>query len=218
MFEGFTADTYRFLFEIGFQNNKEFFQANRARYEREVKIPLQKLALELLPGMLEIDPDFDQRVGCIVSRIRRDTRFSRDKSLYRDHAWLAFRRPGHRLSEGMSLYFEITPDFYGYGMGMYAPDASLMRECRGRILASPDRFLRISDDLAEQFALEGDCFKRDRFPAETPPLRPYLNRKNLGWHFESPALTRTMTSDLSEELRASFARLAPMYRLLNGLG
>lgn len=217
MFEGFTADAFRFLFEIGLQNNKDFFEANRARHEKEVKVPLQKLALELLPGMLDIDPEFDRRVGCIVSRIRRDTRFSRDKSPYRNHAWLAFRRPGRRLSEGTSLYFEITPDYYGYGMGMYAPDTALMREFRERILAAPDRFLRLADRLTKQFQPEGDSFKRNRFSAELPALQPYLNRKSLGWHFESAALTRTMTPDLTQELRASFAVLGPMYRLLNGL-
>ena len=79
-FQGLSEDTYRFFWEIAFQNNREFFEANRERYKRVVQEPLFLLAEELLPTALEIDPGFSPKLSNIVSRIRRDTRYTRDKS------------------------------------------------------------------------------------------------------------------------------------------
>lgn len=47
--------------------------------------PLQNLILDMSLFMLTIDPDFEisPAVGKTISRIYRDTRFSRDKSPYR---------------------------------------------------------------------------------------------------------------------------------------
>ncbi len=128
-FQGFNEDTYKFLLELAFQNNKPFFEANRARYKANVQAPMRAMAEDLLPLALSIDPGFNTRMTSILSRIHRDTRYSRDKRPYRDHAWLSFRRPGHRISESISLYFEITPQGYGYGLGMYGGDPSPWRPC-----------------------------------------------------------------------------------------
>jgi uncharacterized protein (DUF2461 family) len=53
---------------------------------------MKELALLLTPAALEIDPDFNTRATSVVSRIRRDTRYSHDKTMYRDHVWLGYRR------------------------------------------------------------------------------------------------------------------------------
>ena len=45
------------------------------------------------------------RPNRIVSRINRDVRFSRDKSPYRDHIWLSFRRPGEEGKNRIGAYF-----------------------------------------------------------------------------------------------------------------
>lgn len=216
-FTGFTPDAFVFLLELRFNNNREFFEANRARYEGTVKRPMQALAAALLPAALRIDGEFDRRMGCILSRIRRDTRFSKDKSPYRNHAWLAFRRPGRRISEGMTLYFEISPEEYGYGMGMYAPDTALMKGYRERILARPARFLELHAALEEAgMALVGESYRRERFPDAPEAIRPTLNRRNLSWSFTCPDLRPTMSPALTEELIHAMERMGPMYRFLHG--
>ena len=217
-FTGFSPDTYRFLMEIRFNNNREFFEENRARYERVLKQPMQAMAATLLPAALAVDGEFDQRIGCIVSRIRRDTRFSKDKSLYRDHAWLGFRRPGRRISEGMTMYFEITPDNYGYGIGMYAADPSLMKEYRSKILARPSKFLELERRLEKAgFLLEGESFCRDRFPEANPQVKPFLNRKRLSWCYECEKLENTMDIALLDEVRHALALMGPLYQFLHGM-
>ena len=73
-FQGLTEDTYNFFWEIAFQNNQSFFNANRERYKNSVQLPLLQLASELAPSALDIDPAFQVRPSSAVSRIRRDTR------------------------------------------------------------------------------------------------------------------------------------------------
>jgi uncharacterized protein (TIGR02453 family) len=214
-FQGFTQDAFRFFMEIAFSNNREFYEANKERYRKTVLEPMRALASELLPEALEIDPEFDTRLGSIVSRIRRDTRFSKDKSMYRDHSWLGFRRPGKRISESFTLYFEVTTSGYGYGMGMYSPDPSLMKPMRARMLAEPARFLDMARALEEKgFAAEGELYKRDMFPEAPEELKRYLNLKGIGWHFFTEKLAKSMTPELTAELKGAFAALKPMYRFL----
>ena len=84
IFDGFSAETFRFLLEIGFNNNADWFEANRKRYEQFVRDPMRRLAAALMPTALDIDGNFNPSINASVSRIRRDTRFTKDKSPYRD--------------------------------------------------------------------------------------------------------------------------------------
>lgn len=45
IFNGFSAETFRFLLEIGFNNNADWFEANRKRYEQFVRDPMRRLPL-----------------------------------------------------------------------------------------------------------------------------------------------------------------------------
>lgn len=213
-FEGFNEDTYKFLLELAFNNNKAFFEANRGRYKQNVQEPLRALAEDLMPTALAIDPDFNPRMTSILSRIYRDTRFTKDKHPYRDHAWLGFRRPGQRISESVTLYFEITPQGYGYGMGMYGGNLEKMGELRKRVLADPAGFLELARrPCMAPYALEGPAYKRDRTPAGTPEaLKPFLNRKGLSWCYFCERLTPTLKPSLFQEVKAAFEGLGPLYR------
>ena len=54
IFNGFSAETFRFLLEIGFNNNADWFEANRKRYEQFVRDPMRRLAAALMPTALLI--------------------------------------------------------------------------------------------------------------------------------------------------------------------
>ena len=218
-FQGLSEDTYRFFWEIAFQNNREFFEANRERYKRVVQEPLFLLAEELLPTALEIDPGFSPKLSNIVSRIRRDTRYTRDKSPYRDHAWLGFRPPMQRVSECFVIYAEFERDAYGYGMGMYTADSARMRQFRERMLARPEQFLSLVGDPAftQRFALVSEAFKRPRFAGANEALQPWLNLRRLSFQFSSPELSRTLRPEIADEIREGMLLLKPLYRFLMGL-
>lgn len=218
-FYGCPEDMYTFFWEIAFQNHREFFEANRERYKRSVQQPMLALVELLLPTALAINPSFNPRPASIVSRIRRDTRYTKDKSPYRDHAWIAFKPADKRASECFVVYVEFEREHYGYGMGMYAPDAKLMNTMRARILAQPRKFLSLIKEprFAERFSVVGELYKRPKFADCDPELSTWLNRKSLSFCFSSPALSRTYSPEIADEIIESLELIKPVYRFLMGL-
>ena len=193
--------------------------ANRARYKKEVQHPLLELAAALMPTVLQIDPEVDQRPGAVVSRINRDTRFTKDKSPYRDHAWLGFRHPGTYIGESFVIYAEFQRESYGYGMGMWTGNPEMMGRIRANILSAPDRFLELvnREAFARRFTLQGDRYKKLRYPNADQQLEAYLNMKGLSFCFSSTELSNTLGPQIYEEIRDAFLLLKPLYRLLMGL-
>ncbi|HOF99764.1 MAG: hypothetical protein BWY35_01219 [Firmicutes bacterium ADurb.Bin248] len=217
-FSGFTPDAFKFFLELGFNNEKAFFDANRERCRRVVQQPMRALANDLIPAALEMNPDFDTRMSVLVSRMNRDTRFSKNKLPYRDHGWIGFKPAESRTSESFCVYFEIEPGGYGYGMGMYDANPALMKPFRERALANPQKLLDLSAPLlARGFEVRGELFKKDRFPAAPEAVKPYLNRKGVSWCFFSKDIEKTFSREIFDETREAFVLMKPLYRFVMGL-
>ena len=219
MFKGLNEDTYQFFWEIAFNNEQSFYEANKDRYKKNVYEPLKELAITITPAAQEIDKDFNVRPAAVISRIRRDTRYTHDKTMFRDHAWLGFRHPGGMLSESLVVYAEFEREGYGYGMGMYGANPALMREIRPHILAKPEQFLALVNDpgFTKRFEVTGDLYKRPRFTDAPEGVLPYINRKGLSFCFSSPNLKKTLSPEIADEIIEGFQLLKPVYRLLMGL-
>ena len=216
-FKGFNEESFRFLTELGFNNNKTFFEANKQRYIDHVKTPMTALAEAIMPTMLHIDPDFNPKLSQVVSRIYRDARRTHGIDPYRNHAWLGFKHPQANVSDAFSMFFEIEPTGYGYGMGCYAPTAAVMRPIHERILADPARFLSLAHAPGmERFALEGELYKKDRCPQADEALKPYLNRRSLSWCFYSGELGRLTDGEaFLQELKTAMLDLAALYQYMS---
>lgn len=218
-FSGFYRETFEFLFEIAFNNNVEWFNENKARYERFVKAPLRHLASELMEDALKVDPNFSPNLNTSVSRIRRDTRFTYDKSPFRSHMWIGFRYPKTRISESSMIYFEITPDGYSYGFGLYSASTEFMTAYRKRLLSDPQGFLKLARTLKKQgYSLDAESYKRDRFPDAPEELKPYLNVKYFGWGKRFSGVKELIEpSDIEQRLRAEMKVMKPMYELIRSV-
>lgn len=120
-FKGFSPEALHFLIDIRTNNSKAWYEEHKPDYRQLLLIPFQNLVSDLSGSMLNIDPQFitTPAVDKTISRIYRDTRFSKDKSLYRDSMWLTFKRPITDWKEVPAYFFEITPQNYRYGMGFY---------------------------------------------------------------------------------------------------
>jgi uncharacterized protein (DUF2461 family) len=92
-FKGFSPKTLKFLRGLKANNSKAWFQAHRADYEEYALQPLRYLVTDLGDFMLDIDPYFEitPSVNKTISRIYRDTRFSKDKSPFRSTVWFTFK-------------------------------------------------------------------------------------------------------------------------------
>jgi len=144
LFRGFSAKTPLFFQDLSENNKKSWFEIHRPTYERDVLEPLSSFAAHLSGWMISVDPDFEVRpvVGRTISRIFRDTRFSRDKSPLRPFMWIVFKRPKWERGSTPGFFFEIHASWFRYGMGMYAASRSTMDQFRERVDKDPKAFLR----------------------------------------------------------------------------
>ena len=171
MFSGFTDETVQFFLDLKFHNNSEYFHMNHERYVEVVQEPFYKLINELAPDMLRIDPMMEVRPHKCLSRIHRDTRFSKDKSPYRDHLWFLFRRAAEPREKSLFYFFEFGPDRLDWGTGIWGENRELMDLFRKRIRANPDGTMALLRDLdleKRKLYLGGNCFKRMDVPADLP--------------------------------------------------
>ena len=165
-FQGFSRETLAFLRENRRRNSKSWFEEHRHAYERHLLGPMRALAVDLTPLMAQIDPEIETRPHRVVSRIHRDTRFSKDKSLYKLSMWLAFKRPVERWHGLPAYYFELFPDGYRFGMGFYEISRDTMDKVRRAVREKP---ALVREELAvlrklPGMHLAGESYKR-------PPCR-----------------------------------------------
>src|SRR5438046_1555653 len=91
----FTRETFQFFKDLGRHNHKEWMDRNRDRYQASLVQPFRRLLEETASAVLKLDSRFDTsgRTGANFSRINRDIRFAKDKTLYKTHMYLKFSVP-----------------------------------------------------------------------------------------------------------------------------
>src|SRR5258708_18717867 len=114
----FTREIFRFFKELGRNNRKVWMDANRERYRQVVVQPFRHLLEELAPAVLQLDSRFDTsgRTGTNFSRINRDIRFAKDKTLYKTQMYLKVSVPAPAKRETGQLYVGLTADTVTAGL------------------------------------------------------------------------------------------------------
>ena len=124
----FTPVLFEFLSDLSENNNREWFQANKDRYERDVRDRLVQFVADFDSRLTEISPHMvaDPRPsGGSVFRIYRDVRFSKDKSPYKTNAAIHFRHEVGRKVHGPGFYLHLQPGSVFTGAGIWRPDYAL---------------------------------------------------------------------------------------------
>ncbi len=117
----FSKDTFQFFRDLGKHNKKEWMDAHRDRYQSAVVQPLKKLLEEMGPMVLQLDSRFETtgRRGANFSRINRDIRFAKDKTLYHTHMYLKFAASLGTDLESGELYAGVSEKTATAGFRIY---------------------------------------------------------------------------------------------------
>lgn len=220
-FTGIPPEAPAFLAELAANNETAWFNDHKEAYRELIQTPLRHLLAALAPAMLGIDSGFDTNpMGAAVSRIRRDVRFSRDKSPYRIKQWISFKRPGEGWQDRPCFFLGFTPGGYRYGMGYYAASPATMGAIRTAMAARPHVFAEAMIQAAEAgFTLLGESYRRPRLPkaaADIPDgLLPWFGLKSGFVCRERPLEPLFHSPALADEVGARLQRLAPLYHLLS---
>lgn len=218
MFSGFPREMPAFFAALRFNNNRTFFEENRAIYERAVRDPLIALSEALAPTARELDPLLDTRPGRSVSRIYRDVRFRKDKSPYRDYMWIGYRRTGETCEDTCGFYFDLSDTSANWGCGYYHAQQGAMRRLREIILQKPESVQKIVEKagFAAEFELMGDAYVRQHQPPEGMPasLAMLYQKKNIYAEHHMRDLELLHSPELADHICEGFRTLAPFYGLL----
>lgn len=212
-FDGFTKEALIFLLENKINNNKEWYGNHKDIYKKLVYNPFTELIKELTPAILEIDSKIITVPSKIISRVRRDTRFTKDKSLYRDNVWIVFLRDKSKMAASPCYWFEIGQQGSSYGVGYYSADSASIANMRELIIKRHPAFLSALACYESQieFTIGGEMFKRTRYPGQPENIQSWLNRKNIYFECIQNNHNLAFSNKLPEALKNGFFKLKPIY-------
>jgi uncharacterized protein (TIGR02453 family) len=184
----FSQETFRFFRDLGRNNKKIWMDANRERYQAAVVQPFRRLLEELAPVVLELDERFDTtgRTGANFSRINRDIRFAKDKTLYKTQMYLKFQQPLPGDRESGQLYVGLSTDAVTAGFRVYAgpkrKESTLAMVAEPRVLAQPKWVAAQKRRLGRKYdsywytTEKGEWTKHDGWPVQVEDWK-----KIQGW-------------------------------------
>ena len=170
--------TFDFFRQLEKNNKKVWMDTNRERYQASLVQPLRRLLEELTPSVLELDERFDVsgRTGANFSRINRDIRFAKDKTLYKTQMYLKFQVPSPRDGETGQLYVGFSADTVTAGFRMYSggkrKESVIALIAKPRVLANPKWVAQQKKRLAKKYESywytteKGQWTKHEGWPTE----------------------------------------------------
>jgi len=163
-FKSFRPTLTQFLDELAKNNNRDWFQQSKERYEDEVVDPVLDFIRAMQPHLMEISPYLmaeAKRAGGSMFRIYRDTRFSKDKTPYKTHVGIRFPHREFKQHAGPGVYLHLSPQDVYLAVGVWHPETPALAKIRKSIDQDPETWLRVRDqkEFRKLFELSGDSLK-----------------------------------------------------------
>ena len=160
----FGMDLFAFLNELQANNNRPWFNANKARYAASVRAPALEFIRNMAPRIRRVSKHLtadDRGVGGSLMRVHRDIRFSPDKTPYKTNVGIQFRHSAGRDVHAPGLYVHIEPDDVFVAMGMWRPEPAAQRRIRAKLHTEQGRWRRLinAKRFREHFTLAGGTLK-----------------------------------------------------------
>lgn len=147
-----------FLADLAVNNNREWFNANKERY-----VKANEAADRFTQAMLDTLSELDPLCGVLTPascryRIYRDTRFSNDKTPYKDHIGIYINPPGGKKSIRGGYYIHLQPRNCFVAGGIWCPDSKLLKRLREGIYDNVEEYLEIIEgrDFRKYFTTVGE--------------------------------------------------------------
>ncbi len=218
-YAGFNESTIRFLRELQRNNDREWFKANKARYEEQVLDVALRFIQSMQEPLAKIAPHFvaaPTRVGGSLMRVYRDTRFSKNKLPYKTNIGIQFRHERAKDVHSPGYYVHIEPGDVFLGAGMWRPDAEPLLAIRRRIADKPAEWQRTISDKAfrRHFHLGGESLQRPPrgFDAELPHIDDIKRKSFIAVKEMAPEAC--LNPRFQQQVETAFKAATPYMRFL----
>ncbi len=214
----FTSEYEAFFKELKEHNDRDWFNAEKKRYEKHVKKPFEQFVGDMILRMQEVDPECKIAPKDAIFRIYRDTRFSKDKTPYKTQMSAVIGRGGRKETSLSGMYVELGDQHLRMYGGVYQPDKEQLHSIRQEILYNMDEFSDLLDDknFKKLFGeIRGE--KNKRLPAdfaEAMEEQPLIANKQF--YYFAQLDSALITSDkLIDKLFDAFEKSLPMRQFLH---
>jgi uncharacterized protein (TIGR02453 family) len=181
-----TKETLDFFNEIQQNNNKDWFEKNKRKWEN-IKINHAQFMEELQSEILKIEQILPKEGKKYVSRINRDFRFTQDKSPYRNHIFSLIDR--HMEEAKPRFYIQIQPNGSFVATGVWQPDSNTLKKVRQEIDFNSSEFNKIINKLSfktifgevdgEKLVRPPQGYSTDNVNIELLKLKQYVVRRSF---------------------------------------
>lgn len=192
----FAPDFLQFFKELAANNNKEWFDANRKRYETTVKKPMEVFVGDALKELYK-DKKLEVKPSECIFRINRDIRFAKDKAPYKLFTSAVISAEGKSTHGTGGIYVELGPEKLAFAGGAYQPEKDALLDIREAIAKNPKALMKAVKD--KSFAKHWGDIQGERnkvLPAEFKEVVeecPYIANKQLYYWVELDS--KIITSD-----------------------
>lgn len=216
-FPGFPPEGIEFFAKLMRNNRREWFQPRKETFETQLKQPMRELVQALNGALKGFAPEYVTDPDKAIYRIYRDTRFSKDKTPYKDHVAASFFRRGSTGHGSGGFYCAVSNKEVAVGGGIYMPEPETLLAIRHHIAHHQEELRRILRAKAVRTLL-GDLYGEQltRVPKGWPqdhPAADLLRFKRFILYVELPAELAT-SRDLYPEIVKRFRALAPFLAFL----
>ena len=215
----FTQATFRFLKDLEVNNNREWFNENKARYDNAFKEPALDFIEDFAAPLAKISKHFvadPSLQGGSLFRIYRDTRFSKDKTPYKTNTGVHFRHFMAKDAHAPGFYLHIQPGENFMGVGLWRPETKVAYAIREHIDQNQAEWKKATRGkrFTDVYALGGDSLTRP--PKGFDPDHPLIDDLKRKDFIASTQLTqKSVTSgDFLKTFDSNCKRAVPLMKFL----
>ena len=217
-FPGFSDQALAFLADLEQNNTREWFHPRKEQFEALLRNPMLELAEALNAALARFAPEYVTDPKKAVMRIYRDTRFSANKTPYKNHVAASFGRQNLKESGGAAFYCSLNHRAVEVAGGLHHPPKEILMAVRSQLAEGAEDFQKLVKNRKLQNrmgALQGG--ELSRAPKGFDPEHPAINLiKKKSWVFFVQLEPQMATSPrLLHEIESRFEVLAPVLEYLN---
>jgi uncharacterized protein (TIGR02453 family) len=214
----FSPEALKFLRGLARNNHREWFNARKPIYERELKTPMLALIDEINGELADFAPQHIRPAHKCMFRIYRDTRFSADKSPYKKQISAWFARQGLEKKSGGGFYFHLSGKELTIAAGVYMPEREQLLAIRNYLLEHYAEYRQlIRARQLKRLMGEFDGLRLHRPPRGFPKNHPAMDLiacRQWGVAATLPPET-ALKPTLRKEIVSRFRAATPMVEFLN---
>ena len=212
----FSEATLKFLAALTRNNTREWFDARKEDYKRQVREPMLELVRELNTKIHGFAPEYAVEPERSVFRVYRDVRFSKDKRPYKTNIGALFWHRATGKNSGAAFYVSVSPEETMIAGGLYKPGAPETLAIRQHIATEHRRLQESLTGCRKRFgALQGESLARapKGFASDHPAIDLIRRKDWVLWRKDDPRAC--LERSFADTVARDFKILAPLVAFLN---